>query len=1028
MPLFTDSQLNKLKTDISLVRLIQSQGYKLVKKGSSHEMNCPFHDDVTPSLKVSESKNVFNCFGCGASGTVIDWIMKTQSVSFRHACEILMNDAGMDLDEGNVVGRSTTPKLDSPLTAGADNKMILLETVNYYNDTLKQSREALDYLKSRGLTHPELIDYFNLGFANRTLGFRLPAKNRVDGKLIRAQLQDIGLLRASGHEHFNGSLVIPIMDEYHKVHGIYGRKIRNNLRKGTPKHLYLPGEHQGVFNQQGLKLDMEVILCESIIDALTFWNHGFRNVTCSYGTGGFTNDIMQAFKANNIKRVLIAYDRDDAGNKAAKTLTKKLNAQNLDAYRILFPKNMDANEYALNVSSPQQALAKVIRTAQWLGKGVPPAIIDNTTKKQKATSKVEPAELAIPPSSNETTEVSETYLALKGESTYSLTADEPAPEPKACVMPDSAGDSELDDLSIEVDDHEVDIQIGARTYRVRGMNKNMSYEQLKINLLVSCDSKYYIDVIDLYHAKARASYIKMASVELGMESSIIKKDLGKILMRLELLQEEQILAVHNKQESALPTLTELEYQDAMALLKAPNLLDRITDDLTASGIIGENTNKLTAYLGCVSRKLDKPLAIIIQSTSAAGKSTLMDAVIEMMPENEKVQYSAMTGQSLFYMGETSLKNKILAISEEEGAHNASYALKLLQSEGKITIASTGKDEATGNMETKEYSVQGPVMLFMTTTAIDIDEELMNRCLVLTVNESREQTQAIHNIQRNTLTLDGLKANTRKQQIIKTHQNAQSLIKSLKVVNPYADKLTFMSNKTRTRRDHMKYLNLISTIALIHQHQREIKSINSNGETIQYIEVEIPDIQWANKLAHIILGRTLDELPPQTRTLLNHIKEMVQIECKKHGVDQCDYRFSRRDIRGYTDWSDGQLKIHCSRLSDMEYLIVHKGGRGLCIEYELLFDGEINNNAHMMGLIDVKHLYDDEKLGQKSNKAAPSQGQVSPKLGASQGSKNTRKINDTNTSADSNNKTPQKAHPIHKKTNHASHRNAISGAV
>ena len=1017
MARFTENQLNKLKTDISLVRLIQSQGYELVKKGSSHEMNCPFHDDATPSLKVSESKNVFNCFGCGKSGTVIDWIMKTQSVSFRHACEILINDAGMELDEGSVDKRSTTPKLMSPLSAGADNNIILLQASNYYNDTLKQSTEALDYLKVRGLTHPELIDHFRLGFANRTLGFRLPSKNRVEGKLIRAQLQDVGLFRASGHEHFNGSIVVPIMDKYNHIYGMYGRKIRNNLRKGTPKHLYLPGEHKGVFNQEGLKLDMEVVLCESIIDALTFWNHGFRNVTCSYGTGGFTNDIMQAFKANNIKRVLIAYDRDEAGNKAAKELSKKLNAQNLDSYRILFPKDMDANEYALNVGSPQQALAKVIRTAQWMGNGVAP---------QK---KAEPAEPAISPSSNEATEVNKTPLAVKSEGTYSLRAKEQATEPKARVMPQSAGDSELDDLSIEIDDHEVDIQIEMRTYRVRGMNKNMSYEQLKINLLVSCDGNYYIDILDLYHAKARTSYIKQASTELGMESNIIKKDLGKILMRLELLQEEQILAVHNKQKTHTPTLTELEYQDAMELLKAPNLLDRITEDLTKSGIIGENTNKLTAYLGCVSRKLDKPLAIIIQSTSAAGKSTLMDAVIEMMPMNEKVQYSAMTGQSLFYMGETSLMNKILAVSEEEGAHNASYALKLLQSEGKITIASTGKDETTGNMETKEYSVQGPVMLFMTTTAIDIDEELMNRCLVLTVNESREQTQAIHNIQRNALTLDGLKSNTRKQQIIQTHQNAQSLIKSLKVVNPYADKLTFMSNKTRTRRDHMKYLSLISSIALIHQHQREIKSITSNDEIIQYIEVEISDIKWANKLAHIILGRTLDELPPQTRTLLNHIKDMVQKQGKTQGIEQCDYRFSRRDIREYSSWSDSQLKTHCGRLSDMEYLIVHKGGRGQSIVYELAFDGQSNeNSSHMMGLIDIKRLYDCQKSGLKSEKFAPSLGQVCPKSGGGLGKENTQKANNTNTSDESNNKIPKNARPSIKKINHAPHRNAISGAA
>ncbi len=168
----------------------------------------------------------------------------------------------------------------------------------------------------------------------------------------------------------------------------------------------------------------------------------------------------------------------------------------------------------------------------------------------------------------------------------------------------------------------------------------------------------------------------------------------------------------------------------MDLLKDKNLTARILEDFNQCGIVGEQTNLLMGYLAAVSRKLEKPLAIIIQSTSAAGKSSLMDAVLAMFPPEERVQYSAMTGQSLFYMGEARLKNKILAISEEEGVEQAGYALKVLQSEGEVTIASTGKNATTGNLETQEYHVKGPVMLFLTTTAIDIDEELLNRCLIL----------------------------------------------------------------------------------------------------------------------------------------------------------------------------------------------------------------------------------------------------------------------------------------------------------
>ena len=196
--------------------------------------------------------------------------------------------------------------------------------------------------------------------------------------------------------------------------------------------------------------------------------------------------------------------------------------------------------------------------------------------------------------------------------------------------------------------------------------------------------------------------------------------------------------------------------------------------------------------------------------------------LALMPEEERVQYSAMTGQSLFYMGEQDLKHKILAIVEEEGAERASYALKLLQSEGQLTIASTGKDPATGRLVTQEYRVEGPVMIFLTTTAIEVDEELLNRCIVLAVDEGREQTRAIHELQRESQTLEGLLAKHDRDRLRRLHRNAQRLLRPLAVVNPYARELRFLDHQTRTRRDHMKYLALIRAIALLHQYQREVQ--------------------------------------------------------------------------------------------------------------------------------------------------------------------------------------------------------------
>src|SRR5262249_11471287 len=227
---------------------------------------------------------------------------------------------------------------------------------------------------------------------------------------------------------------------------------------------------------------------------------------------------------------------------------------------------------------------------------------------------------------------------------------------------------------------------------------------------------------------------------------------------------------------------------ALELLKAPDLVERILADLEACGIVGEKVNKLVAYLAASSRKLDGPLAVVVQSSSAAGKSSLMDAVLALMPLEERIKYSAVTGQSLFYMGSANLRHKILAIVEEEGAARASYALKLLQSEGELTIASTGKEASTGRLITQEYHVEGPVTIFLTTTAIKIDDELLNRCLVLTVNEDREQTKAIHQRQRQLQTLTGLLSHQDWQDKLALHRNAQRLLRPLLVANPYAEQL------------------------------------------------------------------------------------------------------------------------------------------------------------------------------------------------------------------------------------------------
>jgi DNA primase len=968
-----DGDIERLKNEVAVERLVESSGIALTRSGKDKIGRCPFHEDATPSLVVTPTKNLWHCFGCGAAGGPIDWIIKTQGVSFRHAVELLREGMPPAAIAAEPVKRSTVRSLPAPVTSDADDQAALIQVVDYYHATLKQSPEALAYLKARGLDHPDLIATFQLGYANRSLGLRLPDKRRKEGELLRGRLERLGLYRESGHEHFNGSLVVPIIDSNGHVTEIYGRKIRDDLRKGTLAHLYLPGPHRGIWNESALSASREVILCEALIDAMTFWCAGYRNVTASYGVEGFTDDHLAAFKAHSISRVLIAYDRDDAGDRAADKLAARLTAAGIDCYRLQFPKGMDANEYGLKVQPASKSLGLLIRKAIWMGNGTPPErdVLESMT----VTSDAE----------------NHPFLAAKETATPApvsapASAIEAAPEPlPAAAVPPAP----RVDIDADISEQEIVLRFGegeeTRRWRVRGLPKNLAIGVLKVNLLVANDTAFHVDTLDLYAARNRTQFVQQAAIELRVSESVLKTELGRVLLKLEQLQDASIQKALEPSTPPLPTMSEVERDAALSLLKTPDLLRRILADFDACGIVGEATNKLTAYLAATSRKLERPLAIVVQSSSAAGKSSLMDAVTALMPPEETVRYSAMSGQALFYMGQTSLKHKILAIAEEEGASRASYALKLLQSDGILTMASTGTD-ANGNLVTQQYQVEGPTSLFMTTTAIDIDEELLNRCLVLTVDEGREQTAAIHRRQRERRTLAGLLGKESKDAILTLHRNAQRLLRPLAVVNPYADRLTFADDRTRTRRDHEKYLSLIDTIALLHQFQRQIKTLTIAGRSLDYIEATPNDIAQANALAHEVLGRSLDELPPQTRKLLTMLRDHVQEQAKAQQVPPTEWRFTRRDVRAATGWGDTQLKVHLARLTELEYLNLHRQGQGYV--YELRYDGDGSNTPHLSGLLDPICLYDDNRSGQSDTQSGNGRGAVGHLSAPGHGSQST----------------------------------------
>ena len=963
-----EPDIERVKRSTDLRALVQSRGIELKKHGSKDWIGrCPFHpDNETPNFIVTPDKGLFHCMACGKAGNAIQFVERHDGVSFRHAFELL-NQGGTAAFAGasrtshqGPLKQSTVPKLPCPLDAAAEDAALFSQVTAYYHERLKQSASARAYLASRGLDSDELIDRFQIGFADRTLGLRLPMKNRNEGETLRTRLAALGLWRESGHEHFNGCITVPLFNDAGHVVSFYGRRVsRPAATRGEFKHLYPPGPHRGLFNPDGIRNAEEVILCEAVFDALTFYASGFRNVTCLFGTEGFTDELWEALR--KVQRVKLAYDADDAGERAAQRDAERFRAHGVEVFRVKFPHGMDANEYAQKVQPADKSLALLLNSAAWLGepKARPAASPPTEPLKHVAMVVDELTGEPLPIVDKESLEtgvgwspspfVPAPYAEVVAQSS-SLAAS------VSSLKPDAAKEEKPAAPTLEQRGDAWFMEIEGREYRVAGLEKTLGTDALKVALRLrlggpSGSDRFHLDSVDLCRDAERRRFIERAAEETGLTTDLLKRDVGRLLLAVE--QAQAKLAKPTENVAAAVTLTPEERDAALAWLREPNLIARLREAFHQAGIIGEESNTLVAYLAGVSRKLERPLAIIIQSASAAGKTTLMDAVLSFFPEEERVKYSAMTGQSLYYLGETSLKHKILAVVEEAGAEKASYALKLLQSEGELTIASTGKDPQTGKMVTQEYHVEGPVMIFLTTTAIDLDEELQNRCLTLAVDESAAQTERIHRVQRERRTLAGLLAHEQRKDLLTRLRNAQRLLSPLAVVNPFAPALTFATARTRNRRDHEKYLTLIDAIALLHQHQREAKPLpNAPAGAPLFIEATLDDIALANELAPEVLGRSLDELPPQTRRLLGFIRELMKAKRKEQ---KAATTFSRRELRDLCGWSLTQVRVHLERLVELESLAVRHGRLGSAFVYEIIFDLDVPETVAHIGLIEVAEL-------------------------------------------------------------------------
>jgi hypothetical protein len=830
---------------------------------------CPFHDDDTPSLSVDPIKNVWHCFGCDAGGSVIDFVMKKDGLTFREATDKLLVDGGQ-------IKRGSTLAAPPPTKSAEVDPKLIESVIGHYHKTLcGEDAKGLDYLRRRGLADPETLKTFRVGYVNGSLKNLLPSS-------AQTSLKCLGILNEKGNEFFYGCVVVPVFLADGSLGEMYGRSIEGS------RHLYLPGPHRGVLNAKAAEVFDEIVLTEAVLDALSLYAIGVKNVIPCYGTGGYTADHAAALRAGKARKVFIAFDNDEAGETGAKKLAQQLTRLREDAtpghaglvsdatacecHRVHIPdldgKVKDLNDYTrvlrgqgMEIEEIKAAFAALLAQAPRIG-----------YTRERKTGGLELAE--------------QTADSLVFRNCEAL-------------------------------------------YRLRGLFDNNG-SSLRVILTANRRDSNHTDRLDMYAAKSRAGFAYRAAHRLELPAAKIEEDLNTLIPILETL----LVEGKSKQEETADKpreISEAERRDALALLRAPDLLARVAADLETIGYVGEEKNKQLVYLIATSRKLDKPLSGIIRSESGAGKSFLMECVAELMPPEDVKYYSRLTPQSLYYMGRDELVHKLLIVDERDGSEEAEYPIRTLQTRRKLTLAVPIKDPSTGKSKTKMLEILGPMSYLESTTATTINPENSNRSFEVYLDESDEQTRRIYAAQRKAHTLAGWQAEDRRAAAIRRHQNAQRLLRPLRVIIPFTDSIRFPESWTRGRRDNERMLYLVEVIAFLHQHQRPVKTDPVKGD---YIEATVEDYAAAYGLARAALAQALCDLPRMARTVLSHLHVMVKEWSQRLGIAEKDYGFRQRDIREFTKLPHHAIKRAMKSLEELEFVHIRGGGRGRAPVYVL----------------------------------------------------------------------------------------------
>jgi hypothetical protein len=445
--------------------------------------------------------------------------------------------------------------------------------------------------------------------------------------------------------------------------------------------------------------------------------------------------------------------------------------------------------------------------------------------------------------------------------------------------------------------------------------------------------------LDLYNETQTEKLIKNIAERFTLSTTYIHKAVGNLINTVEEYRLQQLDKNKLENKSTKYILKKEEEAEAIKFLQQENLLQATNNQIGNSGVIGEETNRLIMYLVFTSRKTARPLHIISFGSSGVGKSHLQEKVGELIPKEDKIELTSVSGNAFYYYVDDDLGNKLILIEDYDGVFAALYPIRELQSKQKISKTITMRDR-NGNTRTLHLTVKGPVSIGGCTTSEHVYEDNANRSFLIYLDESEAQDERVMDYQRK---LSAGKIDiTDQQKIQKQLQNVQRVLQPITVRNPCAEQLVIPKEVFKPRRTNAHYIAFIEGITFYKQYQREHKVDKESGEI--FIETTLEDIQEANELMKNILLKKADELGYATRKYLERLKDYLEINSQKV--------FVNKQVREALKENPNTQRMYMSELLQYGFVRKKEGDKKKGFTYEVVNYEEYKNlQSHISNTLD-----------------------------------------------------------------------------